>query len=101
MARPDLVRLRLWKLLERPDAAGPESEAFLLKTAAVAGAQQRGELAPGMLPAYILTTVLAAAQACSLADEGGQPRPPERRAQHRAAVVEAARRIIGPRGADS
>ncbi|MBY8840698.1 TetR family transcriptional regulator [Streptomyces sp. SP2-10] len=101
VARPDLMRLRLWKLLERPAATEPEAEALRRKTAQVADAQRRGKLTPGMEPADLLTMVLAAAQAWFWADEAGQPWPPERLARHRAAVVETARRISGPKAADA
>ncbi|MER6567888.1 TetR family transcriptional regulator [Streptomyces sp. NPDC001093] len=105
VARPDLMRLRLWKLLERPTATGPEAEAFGHKTAEVADAQQRGDLAREMEPADLLTMVLAAAQAWFWAAEGvdpkeaGQSWSAQRLALHRAAVVEAARRISEPRTA--
>ncbi|MEV6054297.1 TetR family transcriptional regulator [Streptomyces sp. NPDC052107] len=103
VARPDLMRLRLWKLLERPTATGPEREAFRLKTAEVADAQQRGDVAREMEPDDLLTMVLAAAQAWfwaaegAEAEEGDQRWSPQRLAQHRAAVVEAARRISEPK----
>ncbi|WP_225821777.1 TetR family transcriptional regulator [Streptomyces naphthomycinicus] len=96
VARPDLMRLRLWKLLERPAATGPEPEAYRHKTATVADAQERGELARAMAPDDLLTMILAAAQAWFWADEGGQPWSPERLARHRAAVVEAVRRLSEP-----
>jgi AcrR family transcriptional regulator len=105
VARPDLMRLRLWKLLERPTATGPESEAFRHKAADVATAQQRGDLAPEMAPDDLLTMVLAAAQAWFWAAEGADPQEAgrswsaQRLALHRAAVVEAARRISEPRTA--
>ncbi|MEU3825421.1 TetR family transcriptional regulator [Streptomyces sp. SID161] len=100
VARPDLMRLRLWKLLERPVADGPVPEAVRRKYAQVADAQERGELAGGMEPGDLLTMVLAAAQAWFWAEEGDRPWSPERLASHRAAVVEAARRISAPRPAD-
>ncbi|MFD4951355.1 TetR family transcriptional regulator [Streptomyces sp. NPDC058451] len=99
VARPDLMRLRLWKLLERPSVTGPEPDAFGRKVAGVADAQQRGVLAPGMQPDDLLTMVLAMAQAWFWAAEDGDPGQvghswlPERLALHRSAVVEAARRI--------
>ena len=105
VARPDLMRLRLWKLLERPSATGPEPDAFRRKTTAVAEAQQRGELAREIEPADLLTMVLAAAQAWFWAaegvdaEEGGQSWSAERLALHRSAVVEAARRLTEPRTA--
>lgn len=63
VARPDLMRLRLWKLLERPSVTGLEPDGFRRKAAEVADAQQRGEVAQEMEPADLLTMVLAAAQA--------------------------------------
>ncbi|MFD4508473.1 TetR family transcriptional regulator [Streptomyces sp. NPDC058457] len=102
VARPDLMRLRLWKLLERPSATGLEQDAFRNKAALVAEAQQRGDLDPAMAPDDLLTMVLAAAQAWFWAAEGVDPKevseswPEERLALHRAAVVEAARRMTEP-----
>ncbi|MFE4818365.1 TetR family transcriptional regulator [Streptomyces sp. NPDC056704] len=105
VARPDLMRLRLWKLLERPSATGLEPDAFRRKATEVADAQQRGELAQGMEPADLLTMVLAAAQAWFWAAEEVGPEEviqswsPQRLALHRSAVVEAARRMSEPKAA--
>ncbi|MFF7888821.1 TetR family transcriptional regulator [Streptomyces sp. NPDC020794] len=105
VARPDLMRLRLWKLLERPSATGLEPDAFGRKATEVADAQQRGELAPGMEPADLLIMVLAAAQAWFWAAEDVSPQEvsrswsPQRLAAHRSAVVEAARRMSEPKAA--
>ncbi|MFE4994283.1 TetR family transcriptional regulator [Streptomyces mirabilis] len=105
VARPDLMRLRLWKLLERPSATGLEPDAFRRKATEVADAQQRGELAQGMEPADLLTMVLAAAQAWFWAAEEVGPEEviqswsPQRLALHRSAVVEAARRMTEPKAA--
>ncbi|MEV5080634.1 TetR family transcriptional regulator [Streptomyces sp. NPDC093064] len=99
VARPDLMRLRLWKLLERPSTTGLEPDAFRRKVADVADAQQRGDLAPEVQPDDLLTMVLAMAQAWFWAAEDVDPGQvsqswsPERLALHRSAVVEAARRI--------
>ncbi|MFB7116101.1 TetR family transcriptional regulator [Streptomyces sp. NPDC056291] len=99
VARPDLMRLRLWKLLERPSTTGLEPDAFRCKVAEVADAQQRGDLAPEVQPDDLLTMVLAMAQAWFWAAEDVDPGQvsqswsPERLALHRSAVVEAARRI--------
>ncbi|MGV9249046.1 TetR family transcriptional regulator [Streptomyces sp. NPDC003710] len=103
VARPDLMRLRLWQLLERPSATGLEPDAYRRKTAEVAAAQQRGDVAREMEPADLLTMVLAMAQAWFWAAEGeeaGQSWSPQRLARHRSAVVEAARRICEPKTAD-
>ncbi|MFD4974782.1 TetR family transcriptional regulator [Streptomyces sp. NPDC058424] len=99
VARPDLMRLRLWKLLERPSTTGLEPDAFRRKVGEVADAQQRGDLAPEVQPDDLLTMVLAMAQAWFWAAEDVDPGQvsqswsPERLALHRSAVVEAARRI--------
>ncbi|MER7687446.1 TetR family transcriptional regulator [Streptomyces sp. NPDC097610] len=107
VARPDLMRLRLWKLLERPSVTGLAPDAFRRKATEVAEAQQRGELAQGMEPADLLTMVLAAAQAWFWAAEDVVPEEltqswsPQRLALHRSAVVEAARRMSEPKAADA
>ncbi|GAB1334005.1 TetR family transcriptional regulator [Streptomyces sp. E-15] len=96
VARPDLMRLRLWQLLERPAADGAEPEAARRRTADAAAAQRRGALSREMAPADLLTMVLAAAQAWFWAGQGGGNWSPERLAEHRAAVVETARRLSAP-----
>ncbi|WP_329360136.1 TetR/AcrR family transcriptional regulator [Streptomyces sp. NBC_01483] len=106
VARPDLMRLRLWRLLERPSTTGLEPDAFRSKAAEVAEAQQRGEVAQDMEPADLLTMVLAAAQAWFWAAEGLKPEDisqswsPQRLALHRSSVIEAARRMSEPKTAD-
>lgn len=95
VARPDLMRLRLWQLLERP-ADGAEPETARRRTADAAAAQRRGALSREMAPADLLTMVLAAAQAWFWAGQGGGNWSPERLAEHRAAVVETARRLSAP-----
>ncbi|MFJ3310668.1 TetR family transcriptional regulator [Streptomyces sp. NPDC086549] len=104
--RPELMRLRLWRQLERPSVTSLEPEAFRRKSAEVGAAQQRGEVAQGMAPDDLLTMVLAVAQAWFLAAEGdgadtsgNRTWAKERLAMHRAAVVEAVRRISEPKGA--
>ncbi|MFJ5228179.1 TetR/AcrR family transcriptional regulator [Streptomyces sp. NPDC088400] len=103
VARPDLMRPRLWKLLERPSATGREPDAFRRKATEVADAQQRGEVAEEMEAADLLTMVLAAAQAWFWAATGIDPEEvsqswsARRPALHRSAVVEAARRMCEPK----
>ncbi|WP_037654337.1 TetR/AcrR family transcriptional regulator [Streptomyces achromogenes] len=97
VARPDLLRLRLWQLLERPAGPGSGTEGFWRRAAEVADAQARGELSRALAPADLLTMVVAAAQAWFWVDDDGRPRSPERLARHRAAVVETARRLTEPR----
>ncbi|MFC1429823.1 TetR family transcriptional regulator [Streptacidiphilus sp. N1-3] len=117
VARPDLMRLRLWKLLERPSATGIEADGFRRKAAEVADAQRRGAVARELEPFDLLTMVLAAAQAWFWATEGtggtgadggaegagvgedGRFWSPQRQALHRSAVVETARRMTEPKTA--
>ncbi|MFE2493374.1 TetR family transcriptional regulator [Streptomyces scopuliridis] len=73
VAQPDLMRLRPWKLLERPSATALDPDAFRGEAAEVADAQQRGEVAEEMEPADLLTMVLAAAQAWFWAAQGVEP----------------------------
>ncbi|MGW7404061.1 TetR family transcriptional regulator [Streptomyces sp. NPDC054833] len=107
VARPDLLRLRLWKQLERPSTTGLEPDAFRRKTAEVAAAQENHKIAPGIAPADVLTMVLAVAQAWFWNAEDpdaatdDHPWPARRLAEHRSAVVEAARRITAADGAAS
>ncbi|MFE4256972.1 Scr1 family TA system antitoxin-like transcriptional regulator [Streptomyces sp. NPDC056910] len=64
VTRPDLMRLRLWKLLERPTViAHEEPHSGPLKTAEVAAAQERGDITGQMQAADVLAMVLAVAQA--------------------------------------
>ncbi|MER5549435.1 hypothetical protein ABT072_45325 [Streptomyces sp. NPDC002589] len=89
------------KLLERRPSATPgiEADAFQRKAGEVADAQRRGDVSQEMAPDDLLTMVLAAAQGWFWAAEGVAPEefsrswPAQRPAQHRAAVVEAARRL--------
>jgi AcrR family transcriptional regulator len=88
-AHPEAVRMLSWQRLERP-AVGPRlTDAFIAHLAAVPGA---GPIAPVDL--VILTIGLANAWYLTgpdLAD--GDPTDPARIASHRAAVIEAARRL--------
>ncbi|MFC9295093.1 TetR family transcriptional regulator [Streptomyces sp. NPDC057011] len=103
VADPRLIRLVTWKLLERPEATALEAEAYDRKVAALSTAQQDGLVDPAYLPDDILALVLALAQSWftmaggALGGEGGSGWTPQRRARHRAAVVEAVARLSAPR----
>lgn len=88
-AHPEAVRMLSWQRLERP-AVGPRlTDPFLARLAAVRGA---GPIAPVDL--VILTIGLANAWYLTAADLVGEDASdPARVASHRAAVVEAARRL--------
>ncbi|MBT2408068.1 TetR family transcriptional regulator [Streptomyces sp. ISL-87] len=102
--RPALMRLVLWKQLERPDSTDTEAESYRAKIAVVEQAQRAGRIDAALDPADILTLVMGLSQAwfgavgSPAAGDGGTGWPPERLARHRAAVVESVRRITaGPR----
>ncbi|MEU8438470.1 TetR family transcriptional regulator, partial [Streptomyces sp. NPDC029216] len=91
-ADPRLVRLMMWKRLERPEATVLEAEAYARKTSALAEAQAEGRVAPAHAPADLLTLVLGLAQSwytAAVGDAGTE----EHRAAHRAAVVDAVTRL--------
>ncbi|MGW7433532.1 TetR/AcrR family transcriptional regulator [Streptomyces sp. NPDC054861] len=100
--RPELMRLVLWKQLERPAATPAQQEAYAAKARALAAAQQAGRVDPAFEPTDILTLVLALSQAW-FAAAGGPATEPDgsawdarRRSAHRAAVVEAVGRLTAP-----
>ncbi|MFJ7072021.1 TetR family transcriptional regulator [Streptomyces sp. NPDC098781] len=104
VAHPDLMRLLFWKRLERPGATDEEVATYRAKTAGVATAQQQGRVDPALDPADVVALVLALTQAWFTVAEdmtptdGSHARSTKRLAQHRAAVVEAVRRITAPPG---
>ncbi|MFF5446288.1 TetR family transcriptional regulator [Streptomyces sp. NPDC012888] len=112
VARPELMRLVLWRQLERPAPAAAESEAYRVKAAQVRAAQASGAVDPQMDPVDVLLLVNGLAQAWFAAtggpaqdgagtqDGAGAPDGVDapwdagRTARHRAAVVEAVRRLV-------
>ncbi|WP_030715952.1 TetR family transcriptional regulator [Streptomyces sp. NRRL F-2580] len=110
--RPSLMRLVLWKQLERPGSTDTEAASYQGKIAAVRQAQEAGRIDAGMDAADVLTLVVALSQAwfgavggpaaggtapgSTAAGEAGADWAPARIARHRAAVVEAVRRITAP-----
>ncbi|MFI6444314.1 TetR family transcriptional regulator [Kitasatospora sp. NPDC050543] len=105
VARPDLMRLVAWKQLERPGATDSEAASYRTKVEALASAQAAGRVEPGIAPADILALTLALAQAWFTAAGGtGALRGADARqgadgpqseafTAHRAAVIEAVRRM--------
>ncbi|MFF4099531.1 TetR family transcriptional regulator [Streptomyces sp. NPDC001903] len=102
VAQPALIRLMLWKQLERPGATDTESAAYRGKIAAVEAAQKAGHVDAAMDPADVLTLVIGLSQAWfgavggPAAGESGTGWEPERLAHHRTAVTEAVRRATAP-----
>ncbi|WP_183064559.1 TetR family transcriptional regulator [Streptomyces sp. gCLA4] len=100
--RPELMRLVLWKQLERPGSTGAEAESYEGKIAAVRQAQGAGRIDADIAPADVLTLIIGVSQAWFGAVGGpaagatGPGWPAERLAAHRSAVVESVRRITAP-----
>ncbi|KOU41760.1 TetR family transcriptional regulator [Streptomyces sp. WM4235] len=96
--RPALMRLVLWKQLERPGSTDVEARSYRDKIAEVERAQRAGRVDPSMDPADVLTLVMGLSQAWFGAVGGpaaggqGVDWPAERLSRHRAAVVESVRR---------
>jgi AcrR family transcriptional regulator len=98
LARPQGLRMNTWRQLERP-AAGPDAgEMYSRKIAALSGGQAPEALPPTDL--IVLVNGLAYAWLMSPRDllraDGSDPDSPARLAEHRAAIVEAARRMSNP-----
>ncbi|MEU9304520.1 TetR family transcriptional regulator [Streptomyces sp. NPDC048269] len=104
VARPALMRLVLWKQLERPGTTDATAASYQGKIAAVGQAQEAGRIDAGMDATDVLTLVIALSQAWFGAVGGpaagrtGTDWTPEQLARHRAAVVESVRRITAPSG---
>jgi AcrR family transcriptional regulator len=94
---PDALRLSTWYRLERPDGAGLRSvlEVNRMRLAALAEAQRSGLLGRDLSPVQLLALVQAMATSWETmnpefaSDAGTVPR-----AERRAAVVEAVRRLV-------
>ncbi|MFB8398155.1 TetR family transcriptional regulator [Streptomyces yangpuensis] len=100
--RPELMRLVLWKQLERPGSTGAEAKSYEGKIAAVRQAQEAGRIDADIAPADVLTLIIGVSQAWfgavggPAAGAAGAGWPAERLAAHRSAVVESVRRITAP-----
>ncbi|MEU9146001.1 TetR family transcriptional regulator [Streptomyces sp. NPDC048349] len=100
--RPSLMRLVLWKQLERPGATDTEAVSYLGKITAVQQAQEAGRIDAGIDANDVLTLVMALSQAWFGAVRAPQDAgtdtgwAPDRLARHRSAVVEAVSRITAP-----
>lgn len=96
---PEALRIAAWRQLERPTAGPETTEIYAEKVAALpAGDESRPPsalpptdllvLVQGMAGAWLNTPVEL------LGHDGSDPRSPQRLALHRAALVEAVRRIV-------
>ena len=100
-AHPEAVRMLAWRRLERPQVGPRIADTFLERINAIRD-RPPGDLEHGIDPVdlVILTIGLANAWQLSapelLTSRGQDPTDPERVAAHRAAVVEAVKRIGHP-----
>lgn len=100
VARPALMRLVLWKQLERPGSSEAEAKSYQGKLETLERAQRAGVVDAALAPADVLTLVMGLSQAWfgavggPAADASGTGWAPELLARHRAAVVESVRRLV-------
>ena len=107
-AHPDLARLVLWEGLADASAAQDDDPSrgahYRSKVEEVAAAQREGLIDDAMDPAYLVFMLIALASWWEAAPQiarmlsGTDPADPDEQGRRRAAVVEAARRLAGPRG---
>ncbi|SDQ21448.1 TetR/AcrR family transcriptional regulator [Quadrisphaera sp. DSM 44207] len=100
LAHPDAVRLSRWRFLEAPDAGPDDTGVYADLTARMMEDPARS---PHALPAadvLVLVHGMAAAWVSTSRDllsaDGRDPQDPVRVADHRAALVEAVRRLGAP-----
>jgi AcrR family transcriptional regulator len=98
LARPQGFRMNTWRQLERPGSGPDAGDMYSTKIAALAAAPGAGPIGPADL--LVLISGLAFSYQLSPRDllraDGSDPGSDARLAAHRAAIVEAARRISAP-----
>ena len=98
LVRPQGFRMNTWRQLERPTAGPDAGDMYSNKIAALASAWADRAIAPADL--LVLINGLAYSWLMSPRDllraDGSNPDSAARLAQHRAAIVEAARRLCQP-----
>lgn len=106
LAHPETARLAAWRRFEFEDhRSEKEAESYRVKVAAVAAAQREGRLDPALPAADLFAIVLRMteswldAPAALRLTANEEPMSPERLAAHRAALLEAVRRVAAPRTA--
>jgi AcrR family transcriptional regulator len=98
LVRPQGFRMNTWRQLERPESGPDAGDMYSNKIAALAGAPEEHAIAPADL--LVLINGLAYSWLLSPRDllraDGSDPDSAARLARHRAAIVEAARRMVDP-----
>jgi AcrR family transcriptional regulator len=99
VGHPEMVRLTMWKLLERPNVSDLEVQAYRPKVEAIAAAQADGRLPTGTDPVDVLILVVGAVAAWFTSSPalraltaGDRPEG-QRLTEHRAAVVRAVQQM--------
>lgn len=104
LAHPQAMRMSAWRQLERP-AFGPDLTPLYAGKLAGMKRAQRGAAASGFSPADLVVLTLGLTVSwfnvpeALLSADGSDPAGKARLARHRAAVVEAARRLMLPKAA--
>jgi AcrR family transcriptional regulator len=99
---PELVRLEIWSLLERPAATLTEADSYQAKVAAIASAQKAGQVSAALSPAGLLSVVLAlitswaAAPPALTVQVTTEPFEPGQLAIRRAEIITAVRAVTAP-----
>lgn len=102
-ADPDAWRLSMWQVLEAPDRGVEQSEVTAARLEAMADPRQ-GAVTGGIAIPDVISLIVGLTRGWfmtprSLLGTGGvDPDSDERRAAHRAALVETVRRMIAPGG---
>lgn len=101
LAHPDLVRLTLWKMLERPAVSELEAEVYRPKVVELAAAQQAGVVDPDIGSVDLLMLVLGLVASWFTASPSlhalGAGSTAGQIQEHRAALIAAIQRLCGPR----
>ncbi|SEG80984.1 transcriptional regulator, TetR family [Actinacidiphila yanglinensis] len=103
LAHPDTARLAAWRRFERDRHTDAEIDSYRVKVDAVAAAQREGRTDASLPAIDLFAMVLRITESwldappALQALTGTDPRSAERLAEHRAALIEAVRRITAPR----
>jgi AcrR family transcriptional regulator len=102
LANPEARRLAGWRAFERSEPTAAESESYRVKVEAVAAAQRAGKVNDRIHAIDLFAIVLRMTESWLSAPPAlhaagdADPMAPDRTAEHRAALVEAVRRITQP-----
>lgn len=98
LERPEAARLSAWRKLERPGAGPDDSALFSTKVTTMSQGTEGSSSGLDPVDLVIFVTSLGAAWFNApdglLVADGRDPQSPERLAAHRAAIVEAVRRLV-------